>query len=253
MLSKYFKIKTVSDEFKNNMNVLFEELKNKRVLLYGADESFIALNKKFDFKNKFNIIGIADLKFEKDDKNLFKGFKKVAPKNIPNEEFDVVLVTNEQSAKIIKYLKENMRLECDIKALFKEEIKDEQINLNYLYKHKFDKTLPKLIKDMKGKKVIFYGAGVFLELIKKYFDLSGLDVAGVCDKRFNKHAEGETFLGWRVFGVDEAAEFKPDYVLISTKMYIDLVRSLRLGALKDIKMRPLLKKSVFTLINEAWS
>ncbi len=252
MLSKYFKIKTASDEFSKNLDIIFEELKGKKVLLYGAGDGFVVLNKKYDFKQKLNITGIADLKFEKNNKNLFMGFKKVLPKNIPNEDFDSILITNEQSKKIVKYLKEKLRLNCDIKALFVEEIKDEQINLNYLYKHKFDKTLPKLVKDMKGKKVILYGAGVFLELIKKYFDLSDLNITGVCDKRFNKHAEGETFLGWRVFSVDEAAELNPDYILISTKMYVGLIRSLEPSVLKDKKFRPLLKKSFITLIQEAW-
>ena len=252
MLSKYFKIKTNTEEFKDNLNILFEELKDKKVLLYGAGDGFVSLDKKYDFKNKFNIVGIADLKFEKDNKGLFNGFKKVSPNDISKEEFDVILITGEQSKKIVKYVKQELRLACDIKALFTEKIKDEQINLNYLYKHKFDKTLPKLVKDMQGKKVVLYGAGAFLELMKKYFDLSGLDVIGVCDKRFDKHEEGETFLDWKAYSVDEVAELKPDYILISTKMYIDLVRSLRNGVLKDIKLRPLLKKSLYTLMKEIW-
>ena len=252
MLSKYFKIKTNTEEFKDNLNILFEELKDKKVLLYGAGEGFVSLDKKYDFKNKFNIVGIADLKFEKDNKGLFNGFKKVSPNDISKEEFDVILITSEQSKKAVKYVKQELRLACDIKALFTEKIKDEQINLNYLYKHKFDKTLPKLVKDMQGKKVVLYGAGAFLELMKKYFDLSGLDVIGVCDKRFDKHEEGETFLDWKAYSVDEVAELKPDYILISTKMYIDLVRSLRNGVLKDIKLRPLLKKSLYTLMKEIW-
>lgn len=253
MLSKYFQIKTKTDEFNDNLNTLFEELKGKKVLLYGAGEGFASLDKKYNFKSKFNVVGIADLKFENNNEGLFKGFKKVSPNNILNEELDVILITNEQSKKIVKYLKEKLRLACEIKALFVEKIKDEQVNINYLYKHKFDKTLPKLVKDMKGKKVVFYGAGAFLELINKYFNLSGLDVIGVCDKRFDKHEEGETFLGWKAYSIKEIAELKPDCILISTKMYIDLVRSLRKGVLKDIKLRPLLKKSLMTLMKEIWN
>ena len=252
MLSSSFKFKINTDVFKDTLNTLFGDLRDKRVLLYGAGEDFVVLNKKYDFKKKFNVTGIADIKFEKDEKKLFIGYKKVSPKNIQKEDFDVILVTSEQPKNIVKYLKEKLRLTCNIKTLFTEQIKDEQANLNYLFKYKFDKTLPKLVKDMKGKKVVFYGAGVFLELINKYFDLSGLDVIGVTDKRFDKHEPGEKFLGWNVYSIEETAEIKPDCILISTKLYVDLVRILRSGALKDIKLRPLLKKSLYALMKEAW-
>ena len=252
MLSKYFKIKTDSDEFKDNISTVFEELKEKRVLLYGAGEGFVKLNKKYDFKNKLNITGIADLKFEKNNKNLFKGFKKVSPKNIPNEDFDVILVTNEQSRKIIRYLKEEMRLVNDIKTLFTEKIKDEQINLNYLYKHKFDKTLPKLIKDMKDKKVVIYGAGTFFELMNKYFDFSELNIVAVADKKFEYHKEGETFLGKKVCSINEIEEIKPDYILLATKYYVNLIDKLMKKELHNIKIRPLVKKSFLELIKEVW-
>lgn len=253
MLSKYFKIKTESDEFKQNLNEIFEELKGKDVVLYGAGEGFVNLDKKYDFKSKLNIVGISDLKFEKNTKKEFRGIKKIAPRNLPIEYYDTILVTNEASKKIVKYLKTKLKLDCEIKALFTEEIKDEQINLNYLYKHKFNKTLPKLIKDMKGKKVIIYGVGAMWELMNKYFDLSGLDIIGVADKKFDKHKDGEIFFGYKIYNENEIINLNPDYVLVATKFYADLIRTLRMDALQNVNIRPLIKKSVFTLFKEVWN
>ena len=253
MLSKYFKIKTKSDEFKQNLNEIFEELKGKDVVLYGAGEGFVNLDKKYNFKSKLNIVGISDLKFEKNTKKDFRGIKKIAPCNLPIEYYDTILITNEASKKIVKYLKTKLKLDCEIKALFTEEIKDEQINLNYLYKHKFNKTLPKLIKDMKGKKVIIYGVGAMWELMNKYFDLSGLDIIGVADKKFDKHKDGEIFFGYQVYNADEIINLNPDYVLVATKFYTDLIRTLRMDALQNVKIRPLIKKSFFTLLKEVWN
>lgn len=253
MLSKYFQIKTESDEFKQNLNVIFEELKGKDIVLYGAGEGFVNLDKKYDFKSKLNIVGISDLKFEKNSKNDFRGIKKIAPRNLPVEYYDTILVTNEASKKIVKYLKTKLKLDCEIKALFTEEIKDEQINLNYLYKHKFNKTLPKLIKDMKGKKVVIYGAGAMFKLIHKFFDLSELNIIAIADKRTDNHQEGETFLGYKVCSADEIEGLNPDYVIIATKLYVDTIRILRMESLKNVKVRPLIKKSFFALIEEAWN
>ena len=252
MLSKYFQIKTKSEEFKTHIETLFTELKDKKVLLYGAGEGFVALDKIYDFKSKLNVIGIADLKFEKDTKKSFRGFKKISPKNIPSEDFDVVLVTNEYSKKIVKYLKNQLKLECDIKTLFVEDIEDEQINLNYLYKYHFDKTLPKLIKQCKGKKIILYGAGKFLELIYKYFDLSGLDIIAIADKRYANHKENETFLGRKVCSSEEIKDLKPDLVIICTKFYLELLHTIKDEVFGELKVKPLLKKSFIQLMCETW-
>ena len=252
MVSKYFEIKTASDEFKQNLDAIFEELKDKKVLLYGAGEGFEVLDKKYNFKDKLNITGIADLKFEKDTKKPFRGLRKISPNNIPNEAFDVILVTNEYSTKIIKYLKKTLRLTCDVRALFVEEIEEEQVNLNFLYKHKFDKTLPKLIRQCKGKKVVLYGAGKMLELINKYFDLSGLDIIAVADKRFEKHQVGETFLGWNVCSPQEINNLKPDLVLLSIKFYIAMLQIIKSSYFDNIKVKPLITKSFFALMREVW-
>jgi len=76
--------------------------------------------------------------------------------------------------------------------------------------------LPKLLKRLKNKKVVFYGAGVYLELIKKYFDLSSLNVIAISDKKFENMEESE-FLGYKTCSPDKIKDLNPDYVIITTK------------------------------------
>ena len=72
MLSKYFSIKTNSVDFEKALLNTIEKLQGKKVLIYGAGEGFQALNKKYKFSAKLNIIGIADKKFEENKINHFR-------------------------------------------------------------------------------------------------------------------------------------------------------------------------------------
>ncbi len=135
-----------------------------------------------------------------------------------------------------------------------EKIPDELVNTNYLHKYKFEQTLPKLVKKLKNKKVILYGAGSFLALIIKNFDLSGLNIIGVADKRFLNHEENENWNGFKVYSIEEMKKAKPDYVLVATKFYINIIEDLYYNVLKDtkIKVKPLMKKPLITLLKEIW-
>ncbi len=263
MLSEYFKIVKDKDIFKNHCSEIFDELKGKRVLLYGAGEAYFALDKIYNFKEKFDIIGIADLKFASKDKKVikenqkkFKDIKMInpeIPENIEQEEFDYLLITNEYTKPILRFLKEKFDIdENKIRTLFVQEIEDESINLSNLYKHKFEKTFPKLIKKLKNKKVLLYGAGAYLEAIKKYFDLSGLNIIGITDRRYSFKTDENEFLGYKTYSVDDIKELNPDYVVVSTKKYVDIITDLYENVLKDtkIKIKPLVKRSFWSLFKE---
>lgn len=255
MLSKYFEIKTESESFKQNLENIFNKYRDKRVLLYGAGQGFFALNKTYRIKDKLNIVAIADKKFVSSKADI-TGLKQIEPKDILNEEFDVILITNEISKSIKKYLTNTLEINDDkIAQIFVEEIPDEAVNLNYLYKHKFNKTLPKLIKKLQGKQVLIYGAGIYFELIQKYFDLSGLNIVGISDKKFEMKDAKESFLGYKTFLPCEIVKLKPDYVLVATKFYIALIENLYYNTLKNsgIKIKPLVRKSLWTLLKEIWN
>lgn len=257
MLSKYYNLRTEKDEFKKHLQNLFEELKDKKVLLYGAGEGFEDLDNKYSFKEKMNIVAIADMKFAKSNQTEFRGIKAISPEEIKNQEYDVILITNESYTKIVSYLEKDLCVEKDIKKIFEESFSQECANVNYLLKFSFDKTLPKLAKKLKGKKVVFYGAGVFLEAINKYFDIKDINAIGIADKKFEEAGIKETmseFLGYKTYSPDEIKDLNPDYVVVTTKMYTNIIDSLYFDTLKNTKIKvvPLLKKPFMTLLKEIW-
>lgn len=254
MLSKYFYAKSQREEFKNNLNTLINDLKGQKVILYGAGEGFFELDKKYNIKGNFDIIAIADKKFETDKSNI-TGLKQVSPEEITNLEFDKILITNERTIKIFYYLTQKLKIQEDkISRIFIEEFKDESLNYLYLCEHKFDKTLPKLVKKLKNKTVILYGAGAFLQTIKKYFDISGLNIIGISDRKYEEHDEDITFEGMKVYSIDEAEELKPDYIVVATKFYTGIIEDLYYNRFRGtgIKIKPLVHKGFLTLLKEIW-
>ena len=255
MLSYYFKEKTKTKKFDDDLLWSMGEIKGKRTILYGAGEGFVELNKRYFFKDVLNIIAIADNKFKTHPVETFEGIRAITPEQIKNEDYDVILITNEATKPILNYIFNVLCVENkDVRTIFNEEIRDEQANLNYLYEFNFDKTLPKLVKKLNGKSVVLYGAGVFLELIKKYFDISGLNIMGISDKRFENHTENEEFLGYKVYAPSEIKDVNPDYVLVATKTYINIIENLYYETLKGTKIniKPLLQKPFMTLVKEIW-
>lgn len=133
-------------------------------------------------------------------------------------------------------------------------IKDEIVNLKYLQKYNFEKTLPKLIKKLKNKTVVLYGAGAFLEAIKKHYNLCNINVVAVADKRFVGHSSDEKFLDYKAIAPEEIMEQNPDYIIVSTKKYINIIEEIYCKYTKNtkIKIKPLLKKPILTLVEEIW-
>lgn len=252
MLSKYFQLKTQTQKFKDDLNWSLGEIKDKKVLIYGAGEGFEALNKIYKFTD-LNIVAISDKKFEVETE--FMGLKAINPENIEKEDYDVILITNENAAPILKYLQIELNIQDkEIRTVFNEEIKDERSNFLYLESFNFEKHLKKLNKKLKNKKIIIYGAGAFLEVIKKYYDLSKLNIIAVADKRYSINDDSETFLGYKTCSPEEIIELEPDFVLVATKFFINIIEDLYYYTLKDtkIKIKPLIKKPFMTLLKEIW-
>lgn len=134
-----------------------------------------------------------------------------------------------------------------------EEIYMENENHEYLEGFNFGKHIKYLTKKLKDKSIILYGAGSYLEVIKKYYDLSGLNIIGIADKRFEKEGNSESeFLGYKTIKPCDIKEIHPDYVLVATKFFVNITEDLMMNLLKDtdIKVRPLVKKSFFVLLKE---
>ena len=77
MLSRYFEIKTGNKNFDDYMNKLFSELKDKKVIIYGAGEGFLELNKIYNFNEKLNVVAVADRKFENSSFDSIATFKSI--------------------------------------------------------------------------------------------------------------------------------------------------------------------------------
>ena len=112
----------------------------------------------------------------------------------------------------------------------------------------------KLNRKLKGKSIVLYGAGLFFEAIKKYYDLSQLNIIGISDKRFDKHKKDESFLGYKVYSKEELKDLKPDYILVATKFYIAIIEDLYFNTFSNskIKIKPLVKKPFISLLKEVW-
>ena len=235
MLSKYFQLKTKTKKFDDDLLWSMGEIKGKRVILLGAGEDFVVLNQRYFFKDVLNVIAIADKKFEKEPVETFEGIRAITPEQIKNEDFDVLLITSEEPKPMLDYIFNTLNIENkDIRTVFNEEVVNEYEDLNYLFRFDFNKTLPKLIK--------------------KYFNLSELNIIGVADRKFLNHEENDKFLGYKVYAPDEIKSLNPDYVLIATKYYVNIFEDLYYDTLKGtkIKIKPLVKKDFWTIVKEIW-
>ena len=146
-------------------------------------------------------------------------------------------------------------IEDKIKMLSIEEADALRENYLYLQSHNFEKHLKKLSKKLQNKSIVLYGAGAYLKTIKTFYDLNSLNIIGISDKRFEKDENTETeFLGYKTIKPGDIKIFNPDYVLVATKFYINIIEDLMLNTLSEtsIKVRPLVKKSFITLIKEIW-
>ena len=252
MLSKYFKFKTKTKEFLDNAEKIMTELKGKNVVIYGDVANFTELNKRYNFKDKFNIVAFVSADKKKKLSKRF-GIKNIKENELKNDVFDTILITVENnSEQILNDIKSEFGEDTDVRIMFHEKHIDASINLEYLINYKFDKTLPKLVEKMKGKKVLFYGSGLFFRLINQYYDLSGFDAIGVADKQFSQLDDCEEVCGFKLYKPEQIVDLHPDYVLVTTKRIIPIVDFLYSKYLKNtnIKIMPLVKKSFWATIKE---
>ena len=68
----------------------------------------------------------------------------------------------------------------------------------YLQENDFEKYLAFLKKKLKNKKVLVYGAGQIFNFVKKNYDLSDINIIGICDKQFTTNQEGQEIYGYKI-------------------------------------------------------
>ncbi len=127
-----------------------------------------------------------------------------------------------------------------------------QEHVDYLKKIKFDKRLKQLEKKLKNKKILLYGAGTFFQDLAQLYDLSKLNIIGISDGSFNNISRGDTLLGYPKWKLNEISKLSPDYILVSTLYFVNIIEELEQSVDKKIKIRPLIKKPLKDLWKEVW-
>ena len=127
--------------------------------------------------------------------------------------------------------------------------------IELLKKYKFDKQIKKFNKVFKDKKIVIYGSDSFFEVIKNNYDLTGLNIIGISDSKYNFNDEGKNDFGYKIIPRKKIVEYNPDVVLISTFKTFQNYKLLKRGILKNtkIKVYPMLNKSFIGLLLEAFS
>lgn len=117
--------------FQSKLEKLNIQLKDKKVVLYGAGALFETAIEKYDF-TKLNIIAISDKKFETEDCPTYCGFKTVLPEKILELKPDVILLSVKRYKQLyvpftLKYV------DCEILILFENNCNSfyEKMNINH--------------------------------------------------------------------------------------------------------------------------
>lgn len=123
-------------------------------------------------------------------------------------------------------------------------------HIEYLKKIKFEKRLKQLEKKLKNKRVAIYGAGAFFQDLCKCYNLQNLNIVAISDRSFN---EKGTFMGFTSCPISEITSFSPDYILVGTINFVQIIEDLEQQFDKSIKIRPLIKKPFIDLWKEIWN
>lgn len=119
----------------------------------------------------------------------------------------------------------------------------------YLKEVHFEKQLKNLKRKLQNKKVIFYGAGLLFQKICENYDLSGINVIGVTDRKYNETNINEKFYGYKKIILSDINSIKPDYVVVSALEYEKIIADLKTFiSNKNTKIIPFVKKSTTTKI-----
>lgn len=215
MYSNYFKTEKEKADFPRRMEELVKFLNGKKVVLFGiGDELKYYLD--FCHFHKLDIVAISD-----NNANIenFENYKFTTPEELKNCKFDFILITQDNLLRAEKFLVNELKINTDkIINVLRNNLFDEKINSEYLKKINFQKHFKKIVKKLKNKKVVIYGANSLLQTIAKYCDLSQINIIAIADFKYTMKQEKE-FLGYQTCAVFEINKYQPDYILVAEKYF----------------------------------
>ena len=252
MSKDYIESKLENARFCLAFDEKIEKLKDKKVLIYGVGKAFLRLEEKFSIKEKLNIVGYVDKKFE--EPTTYDDKPAINPDGIKNFDFDAILITLEYPQPVEEMFC-YMGLDKEIIAIFKEDDPLASAHYRYLQKIKFGKHLKKIEKKLKNKKIVIYGTGCLFQLIYDNYDLSNLNIIAISDKKYCGNREDLFFKDkFKIVTPEEIDDLNPDYVLVGTLYFVKLIDIIENNILKNknIKVKPLINKPFWEVFNEVW-
>ena len=107
--------------------------------------------------------------------------------------------------------------------------------LGYYHKVGAQKQIDKLARKYVGKRVIVYGAGIMSGLLFETYDLSGLNIVGVCDKKFADESGNNSFFDYPMLDPELLKTMDYDVILVLLKMYNKVIEQIKYDMLMDTK------------------
>jgi len=121
----------------------------------------------------------------------------------------------------------------------------------YLKQVNFDKQYKKLIKKYRNREIVIYGAGQLFQLINNNYDLSKLNIVGICDRNFENNGE-EYYCGYKKLLIEDLVTHNTDLILTATFEYLGLIDHLRdhVFKRKKVEYRPMVYMPFWMFIKE---
>ena len=112
------------------------------------------------------------------------------------------------------------------------DMRSEQDWIEYVKKVDEQKYINKLGQKLNGKKILLYGAGLTANVLIENYDLSGLNVIGISDKRFENSNE-QSFFNYKTIKPSELKNYNFDTILYTLKLYKNISKSLQKSGIKQ--------------------
>lgn len=254
MTTRYFDVKTLNPKFVDDFFWTLGEIADRKVILFGDIEIYEKLKEKF-YLDKLNVVGISKTGFENNTPENYGDFKAVNPRELINWDFDVILVLSENPLNDREFLCIDCNLgHKEVKLVFNSLLPQEFELINYLESINFSKNLNRIADKYQNKNIVIYGATKLFDVANRYYNLSKLNIIGVCDENFENHYDNEEYYGYKKLNLQEVKNIVPDCLLVADKDYIKVMETLVYSALKDsgILIKPLARKSFFDVLKEIW-
>lgn len=115
---------------------------------------------------------------------------------------------------------------------------------DYIRQINFPLQYKKIIKNLKNKKIVIYGAGSFFLYLIENYDFSPLNIIGISDTKFEKEDEGKYFKGFRIIPKDKILDYEPEVILLGVQNYYSLLFDFETNIFYDtnIQIIPIAKR-----------